>query len=95
VNKLELRVWHIPQVPGKPFIVPVADLKEGQRLVDILADYDCFQFDNNIKPDYCNASGIDYLCPVDDEWCSVEDEEEYDLICSEYASRPIEKDKGE
>ncbi len=54
----KLRVWHIPQVPMKPFFVDVESVADGVRVMDALADYDLFQFDNNIKPDYCNASGM-------------------------------------
>ncbi|HID1832212.1 TPA: hypothetical protein ACXGMM_000834 [Escherichia coli] len=36
---MKLRVWHIPQVPMKPFIVEVASVEEGVRLMDALADY--------------------------------------------------------
>lgn len=56
---MKLRVWHIPQVPMKPFIVEVASVEEGVRVMDTLADYDAFQYDNNIKPDYCNANGLE------------------------------------
>lgn len=55
----KLRVWHIPQIPGKSFYVEVQTIDEGVRVCDILADYDLFQFDNKIKPDYSNASGIE------------------------------------
>jgi hypothetical protein len=53
-----LRVWHIPQVPGKPFHVAVASLVEAKLILDALADYDCFQYAHNIKPDYSNAAGL-------------------------------------
>ncbi|EEX0791949.1 superinfection exclusion protein [Escherichia coli] len=56
---MKLRVWHIPQVPMKPFIVEVASVEDGVRLMDALADYDAFQYDNNIKPDYCNVNGLE------------------------------------
>ncbi|ENL5622924.1 superinfection exclusion protein, partial [Escherichia coli] len=56
---MKLRVWHIPQVPMKPFIAEVASVEEGVRLMGALADYDAFQYDNNIKPDYCNANGLE------------------------------------
>lgn len=59
LNEGDLRVWHIPQVPGKPFYVPVQSPEEAIKVLDILADYDQFQFQNNIKPDYCNASGLE------------------------------------
>jgi hypothetical protein len=55
----DLVVWHIPQIPGKAFRVPVASIDDGRRLCDVLADYDAFQFSERIKPDYCNANGIE------------------------------------
>lgn len=56
--KGDLRVWWIPQVPGTPFYVSVKTVDEAILLLNTLADYDCFQFENNIKPDYCNAGGL-------------------------------------
>ena len=53
-----LRVWHIPQIPMKPFTVDVATLAEAKLLLDALAGYDLFQLEHHIKPDYCNASGL-------------------------------------
>jgi hypothetical protein len=54
----DMRVWWIPQIPGKAFRVPVASLEEGVKLLIVLADYDLFQYKNRIKPDYSNAGGI-------------------------------------
>jgi len=54
----DLRVWWIPQVPGKAFHLPVASVEEAAKLMTVLADYDAFQFKNRIKPDYCNAGGL-------------------------------------
>lgn len=54
----DLQAWWIPQIPGKPFEVPVASVEEARKLLDVLAKYDAFQFENNIKPDYCNAGGL-------------------------------------
>ena len=71
--KDKLRVWHIPQVPGKPFHVEVATPKEAKKILDILADYDAFQFENKIKPDYCNVAGLEVF--EDGEWYDWEDEE--------------------
>ncbi len=62
----DLRVWHIPQVPGKPFHVTVATSIEAIKVLGILADYDTFQFKNRIKPDYCNAAGLEVY--EDGEW---------------------------
>jgi hypothetical protein len=57
MNK-KLRVWWIPQVPGKEFHVDVSSVEEGCKVMDILSRYDEFQYKNNIKPDYSNAGGI-------------------------------------
>lgn len=71
----DLRLWHIPQIPMKPFYVTVATLTEARLLYDVLADYDAFQFDNNIKPDYSNATGLsvfdanDTTDGVNGSWC--------------------------
>lgn len=55
----DLRVWWICQVPGKPFYVPVPNLDTAALLLGTLARYDQFQLDNRIKPDYCNAGGLE------------------------------------
>lgn len=65
----KLRVWHIPQVPMKPFYVPVETPEEAIKILDVLADYDLFQLEHNIKPDYCSIQGLQ-------EW----DEEEQDWL---------------
>jgi hypothetical protein len=71
--KMKLRVWWIPQVPGKPFVVEVDTVTEGVLVMDTLARYDMFQFENNIKPDYCNAGGLGMY--ENDEWVDWFDEE--------------------
>ena len=68
--KAKFRVWHIPQIPGKPFYVPVDSVEEGLRIQDILARYDEFQFRNNIKPDYVIAGGVEEF--ADGEWEEVD-----------------------
>lgn len=74
-NKGDLRVWWIPQVPGKPFRVPVTSPAEAKKLILVLAEYDAFQFNNNIKPDYCNAGGLEcFSQDGDGEWWDWYDE---------------------
>ena len=72
-----LRVWWIPQVPMKPFLVAVGNLREAKLLLDTLAKYDAFQFENRIKPDYCNTGGLSVF--EDGEWCDWADEEGNDI----------------
>ena len=66
----DLRVWWIPQVPMAPFRVPVLTPFEAQKIITTLADYDAFLFENNVKPDYCNAGGLEVF--EDGEWCEWE-----------------------
>lgn len=54
----DLRVWWVPQIPMKPFRVPVKTLAEAKLLIETLADYDTFQFENNVKGDYSNVGGL-------------------------------------
>lgn len=64
----KLRVWHIPQVPMRAFYVYVDSVEQAINVLDILAEYDLFQYKNNVKPDYCNAQGLEEWCEEDYEW---------------------------
>ena len=70
----QLKVWWIPQVPGKTFEVLVDTPKEAAKLLDILGDYDLFQLENDIKPDYTNAGGV-MMLDDDGEWVDWYDKE--------------------
>jgi len=59
MKKGDLKIWHIPQVPMKAFRVDVKCVDEAILLLNVLADYDEFEFKNNIKPDYSNVSGLE------------------------------------
>ena len=69
----DLQVWWIPQVPMSSFNVPVTDIEQAIFVMDTLSDYDRFQFENRIKPDYCNAGGLNVW--EAGEWCEWEDED--------------------
>lgn len=84
-----LKVWWIPQVPGKPFEVRVQNIAEARLLIDALTDYDLFQFDHNIKPDYCNAGGLQ-VC-VGAEWEDWEDEHGRNIEDKHYARTENQK----
>lgn len=73
----QLRVWWIPQVPGKSFTVDVADISEAKLLLKVLADYDIFQYRNRIKPDYCNAGGLQTW--DGEEWVDWHDKDGNDI----------------
>lgn len=72
---MELRVWHIPQVPGTPFEVNVRSLEDAKLLLRVLADYDAFQREHRIKPDYANASGLIMFDPDLKAWTDWYDDE--------------------
>jgi len=64
---MKLKVWWIPQIGcGATFDVPVETVAEGVKILDTLANYDQFQLDNRIKPDYCNTGGLQMFDPDDD-----------------------------
>lgn len=69
MKETKLRVWHIPQVGYDfTFYVPVESPEEGFKMMQVLGAYDMFQFQNNIKPDYCNTCGLEYYDEEDKEW---------------------------
>lgn len=73
----KLRVWWIPQIPMKPFYVSVKTLEEADLILNTLADYDIFQLENNIKPDYANTGGLQIFeeDPEINDWVDWYDEE--------------------
>ena len=76
----KLQVWWIPQVPMAAFYVPVKSVAMGVKIMTVLANYDRFQYENNIKPDYSNAGGLQIWCangdsegkPGWEDWCDEE-----------------------
>lgn len=84
MNHGSLRVWWVPQIPMKSFKVNVANLVEAKLILNTLAEYDVFQFENNVKPDYSNDGGLqvfdandDYDAPVGSwvDWHSIDGED--------------------
>ena len=82
-QKSQMRIWHIPQVGASvpTFYVPVASVQEASKLLDVIWDYDNFLYENKIKPDYCNASGLQVYDGTEwEEWYGEVDGEMYDEI---------------
>lgn len=73
---MKYRLWWVPQLPMKPFIVPIESIEQGKWLLDVLADYDAFQFEENVKPDYSNAGGIEEWDEGEQEWLSVDEDDD-------------------
>ena len=75
---MKLRVWWVPQFPMESFLVDVKSVSEAVKILDVLADYDLFQLENRIKPEYSNSGGLQMFDPNDDtdspegswvDWC--------------------------
>lgn len=83
---MKIRVWHIPQVQGKPFYVHTDDIREAKKICNILAAYDLFQLENNIKPDFSNVSGVHQFDEHENEWIDwdIETEDDYFDNVDEY-----------
>lgn len=79
----QLRVWHIPQIPGKAFRVEVASIEQAVLVLNAIAAYDVFQLANNIKPDYANAQGLEVF--EKGEWVEWNDEDGDDINAYKYA----------
>lgn len=63
----------------KAFHVDVETPEEAIKVLDILADYDLFQFENHVKPDYCNAQGLEEWDEQDSEWYEWYSEDGLDI----------------
>ena len=52
------------------FRYEVPDPQTARLILNLLADYDKFQLDNNVKPDYCNVGGLEWQIDLGDglEW---------------------------
>lgn len=88
-KKGDLRVWWKPQVPCASFYVSVKDIWTAHKILEVLADYDLWQLDHNIKPDFSNAGGLEIYDGKEwEEWEEPEtgqqiDEYMNDVLCSE------------
>jgi hypothetical protein len=61
-----LQVWWVPQLPMQAFSVSVASVEEGVKVLDVLAMYDLFQLQHNVKPDFANTGGLRRWCADSD-----------------------------
>lgn len=82
------RVCWIPQIPGEAFIVDVATYGEALGVMCMLANYDQFQLDQNIKPDYANMGWVEAF--EDGEWVSLDDDEVQELAEAEWSALPTQ-----
>lgn len=92
----KMRVWWMPQVGYGTFYVPVESVEEAKKVMDLLSSYDCFQYNQNIKPDYCNCGGLQVYNEETEDWEDwyFEDDQNYfddvDEYCESLSSRSKE-----
>lgn len=78
-NDGALQIWWVPQVPMPSFNFSVANLVEAKLLLDALAEYDKFQYENNVKPDYSNAGGLSVFSGKACDWIDWYDDNGNDI----------------
>lgn len=88
----KIRIWWNPQIPMKPFFIPVDNIQEAKLLLDALSIYDEWQFENKIKPDFSNAGGIQIWDEDSDgegnpDWIDWYDEENGEDDFDEYCEK--------
>lgn len=65
----KMRVWWMPQLgTGANFYIPVKSIEEAKKFMDVLSIYDQFQYENNIKPDFCNSGGVQVWDEKEQDW---------------------------
>lgn len=68
------RAWYIPQVPMKAFEFDTENLLEAKVVLDAIERFSLFEYANNVKPYYCDASGIAEWDEENQDWYDVEEE---------------------
>lgn len=70
---------HYPQIPCEPFSVGVTCLDDAMKVEHVLANYDLFLHANKHRPDYANATDIQYCqksAEGPEDWVSLDVEYE-------------------
>lgn len=68
----KFKAWYIPQIPMKAFEVVVDTATEAQAALDLLINFSIFEYDNKVKPDYCDSGGIVVWDEADQDWTDYE-----------------------
>lgn len=76
------QVHHFPQVPCKAFIVDCDTVHEAIKVSETLAQYDLFQYAQNIKSDYSNATAILAWSFDEEEWSELDEFEIAEIAAS-------------
>jgi len=68
MSAAKFKAWYIPQVPMKAFEVERDTAAEAQSALDLITDFSIFEFENKVKPDYCDAGGVAVWDETEQEW---------------------------
>lgn len=67
---MKYRVWHNCQVGvTNRFFVDVKSVEEGWVVLNVLWNYDNYQYEGSIKGDFASASGLEYFDEYENDWC--------------------------
>lgn len=69
------RVWHIANVPNRPFHVYVETIKKAKQVLQFLFDYDNYLGDGVVDT---NASGLEVF--EEGDWFEYHDENDDDIM---------------
>lgn len=76
MRETKLRIWWMPQISANcAFYIPVKSVEEAKKFLDVLAAYDQFQYQNRIKPDFCNTGGLQMWDEEEKDWVDWSDSE--------------------
>ena len=70
----KFKAWYIPQVPMKAFEVERGSAAEALAALDLITDFSIFEFDNKVKPDYCDAGGVTVWDEAEQAWIDYDTE---------------------
>lgn len=77
---MKYRVWHNCQVGRvNRFFVEVKSIEEAWLVLNVLWEYDIFQYANLIKGDYASTSGLEYFDECEKDWCEWYDDDGLDI----------------
>ena len=71
----KFRVWYIPQIPWKPFQVTADTFEEWKKLLETIINFSIFEFKERVKPDYSDASWMEYFYTDEDNIFDYVDED--------------------
>ena len=72
---MRFRAWYVAKMPMKAFTVETTNAIDAEKILDVLEDFSLFEIQNNVKPDYAEAGGIDIWDEEYQEWTDYHPED--------------------